>query len=100
MPNRLLGSGDLAPEGRPRHRLDLRRGMMMKGRKIGTIAALATTTATVAMLSGLSAARADELQVNQQLLDQRVDQLAAGQFSGPSVIGTTDVNPNAGAPVT
>jgi Porin subfamily/DcaP outer membrane protein len=73
---------------------------MMKGRKIGTIAALATTTATVAMLSGLSAARADELQVNQQLLDQRVDQLAAGQFSGPSVIGTTDVNPNAGAPVT
>jgi hypothetical protein len=74
--------------------------MMMKGRKIGTIAALATTTATVAMLSGLSAARADELQVNQQLLDQRVDQLAvAGQFSGPSVIGSTDVNPNAGAPV-
>jgi len=72
---------------------------MMKGRKIGTIAALATTTATVAMLSGLSAARADELQVNQQLLDQRVDQLAAGQFSGPSVIGSTDVNKAAGAPV-
>jgi hypothetical protein len=72
---------------------------MSTTRKIGTIAALATTTATVAMLSGLSAARADELQVNQQLLDQRVDQLAAGQFSGPSVIGSADVNANAGAPV-
>ena len=73
---------------------------MSTTRKFGTIAALATTTATVAMLSGLSAARADELQVNQQLLDQRVDQLAAGQFSGPSVIGTTDVSPVAGQPVT
>jgi Porin subfamily/DcaP outer membrane protein len=73
---------------------------MSTTRKFGTIAALATTTATVAMLSGLSAARADELQVNQQLLDQRVDQLAAGQFSGPSVIGSTDQNPSAGQPVT
>jgi hypothetical protein len=72
---------------------------MSTTRKIGIMAALGSTTAALAMLSGLSAARADELQVNQQLLDQRVDQLAAGQFSGPSVIGSTDVNPTAGAPV-
>jgi hypothetical protein len=73
---------------------------MMKGRKIGTIAALATTTATLAMMSGLSAARADDLTINQQLLDQRVDQLAQGLFVGPSVPGSTDINKSAGAPVT
>ena len=73
---------------------------MSTKRKISTIAALGTTTAALAMLSGLSAARADELQVNQQILDQRVDQLAAGLFVGPSVPGSTDANPAAGAPVT
>jgi hypothetical protein len=81
---------------------------MSTTRKIGTIAALAGTTATLAMLSGLSAARADglqmnqasDLQVNQQLIDQRVDQLAAGLFVGPSVPGSTDANPAAGSPVT
>jgi hypothetical protein len=81
---------------------------MMKGRKHGTIAALAGTTATLAMLSGLSAAHADglqmnqasDLQVNQQLIDQRVDQLAAGLFVGTSVPGSTDVNASAGSPVT
>ncbi|HTZ34736.1 MAG TPA: DcaP family trimeric outer membrane transporter [Stellaceae bacterium] len=73
---------------------------MVKARKIGVIAALGSSTAALAMLTGLSGARADELQVNQQLLDQRIDQLAAGQYAGTSVPFTVDVNPAAGAPVT
>ncbi len=73
---------------------------MSTTRKIGIMAALGSTTAAFAMLSGLSAARADDLTINQQLLDQRVDQLAQGLFVGPSVPGSTDVNKAAGAPVT
>ena len=33
-------------------------------------------TAALAMLTGLSGARADDLQINQRLLDTRIDQLA------------------------
>ncbi len=52
-------------------------------RKIGTIAALGSGTAALAMLTGIAGARADDLQINQQLLNQRVDQLAAvGQNPG------------------
>jgi hypothetical protein len=72
---------------------------MFKARKIGTIAALGGSTAALAMLTGLAGARADDLQVNQQLLNDRIDQLAAGQFSGSTVIGSTDVSPVAGQPV-
>ncbi|MGA8401686.1 MAG: hypothetical protein WB697_17495, partial [Stellaceae bacterium] len=55
---------------------------MMRG-KIGTIAALSGSTAALAMLTGLCGARADDLQINQQLLDTRIDQLAAvGQNPG------------------
>ena len=50
---------------------------MVNGRKISTIAALGASTAALAMLTGLASARADEMQLNQQLLNQRVDQLAA-----------------------
>ena len=49
---------------------------MMTGRKIGTIAALGGSTAALAMLTGIAGARADDLRINQQLLDTRIDQLA------------------------
>ena len=50
---------------------------MTTTRKTSTIAALAGTTAALTLLTGLADARAGDLQVNQQLLDSRVDQLAA-----------------------
>ena len=52
---------------------------MSRKRTIGTIAALGGLTATVALLSGLPAAKADELadlRANQELLQRRLDQLA------------------------
>ena len=52
---------------------------MTRKRSIATLAALGGMTAVVALLSGPTAARADELsdlRANQQLLQQRVDQLA------------------------
>src|SRR5579864_2109576 len=77
---------------------------MMKGRKIATIAALGTSTAALAMLTGLAGARADELsdlRVNQQLLSQRIDQLAAvGQQPGAGAVFSVDTNPAASAPAT
>jgi hypothetical protein len=75
---------------------------MSTTRKIGTIAALGGSTAALAMLAGLAGARADDLQYNQQLLNSRIDQLAAvGQFAGPSINGSIDPNPAAaGTPVT
>jgi hypothetical protein len=74
---------------------------MSTTRKISTIAALGTTTAALAMLSGLSAARADDLQINQQLLNQRIDQLAAvGLQPGAGAVFSIDQNPAAGAAVT
>src|SRR5215472_16409863 len=58
---------------------------MTKARTIGIITALGGSTAALAMLTGLAGARADELQANQQLLNQRIDQLAAvGQSPGPT----------------
>jgi hypothetical protein len=65
---------------------------MAKG-KWGSLAALATSTAALALLIGLSAACADELQVNQQLLNQRIEQLSAGLSVGPSVPASIDPNP-------
>jgi hypothetical protein len=74
---------------------------VMTWRKIGVVAALGGSTATLAMLTGLAGARADELQVNQQLLDTRIDQLAAtGQNAGSSRPFSVDPNPAAGAAVT
>ena len=74
---------------------------MMKGRKIATIAALGTSTAALAMLTGLVGARADELsdlRLNQQLLSQRIDQLAAVGLA-PDVF-SVNTNPAASAPAT
>src|SRR5258708_39143378 len=73
---------------------------MITTRKIG-IAALGGSTAALAMLTGLAGARADELRVNQQLLDSRIDQLAAvGQKTGLWEQFSIDQNKAAGAPVT
>jgi hypothetical protein len=63
-----------------------------------TIAALGGGTAALAMLTGLAGARADDLQLNQQLLNSRVDQLAAVGLA-PDQFGVNQ-NPVAGAPVT
>ena len=74
---------------------------MMKARKLGTIAALGTSTAALAMLTGLAGARADDLQINQQLLDTRIDQLAAvGQQPGGGALFSVDQNRAAGAAAT
>src|SRR5437764_826070 len=57
---------------------------MMKNGWNGTLAALGGLTAAVALLSGLPAAKADELadlRANQQLLQQRLDQLAQAPVS-------------------
>jgi Porin subfamily len=74
---------------------------MMRGRKLGTIAALGGSTAALAMLTGLAGARADDLQINQQLLNTRVDQLAAvGQQPGAGAQFSIDQNPAMGSAVT
>src|SRR5476649_2449287 len=74
---------------------------MMKGRKIGTTALLGGSTTALAMLTGLAGARADDLKVNQQLLSERLDQLAAvGQQPGAGAYLGVDQGPAAGAPVT
>jgi hypothetical protein len=74
---------------------------MMRGRKIGTIAMLGGSTAALAMLTGLSGARADDLQINQQLLNTRIDQLAAvGENPGAGAVFSVDQNPATGAAVT
>src|SRR5665213_1652561 len=73
---------------------------MMKARKIGIIAALGGSTAALAMLTGLGGAHAGDLQVNQQLLDTRIDQLAAvGQQPGAGAVFSVDQNKAAGAAV-
>jgi porin-like protein len=71
---------------------------MMQARRIGTVAALAGSTAALAMLTGLSGARADDLKLNQQLLDARIDQLAAvGLQPGAGAVFSIDKNSAAGA---
>jgi Porin subfamily len=54
---------------------------MTRKRTIGRVAAIGGLTATVALLTGLAAASADELadlRANQELLQRRIDQLAQG----------------------
>jgi Porin subfamily len=61
---------------------------MITKRNIGTMAAIGGFTAAIALLSGLPSAKADELtdlRANQQLLQQRVDQLAQIQHVPGSV---------------
>jgi Porin subfamily len=55
---------------------------MTRTRNIGSLATLGGMTAAAVLLTGLPGARADELadlRANQQLLEQRIDQLAAAQ---------------------
>src|SRR5580704_1834932 len=55
---------------------------MTRTHTIGTLAAIGGVTATIALLTGLPAANADELadlRANQELLQRRIDQLAQGQ---------------------
>src|SRR5271170_4251745 len=55
---------------------------MTRKRNIGSVAAIGGATAMVALLTGLPGVRADELadlRANQQLLQQRIDQLAQAQ---------------------
>src|SRR5215469_12246046 len=73
---------------------------MSINRKISILATLGGSTAALAMLTGLSGARADDLQVNQRVLDTRVDQLAAvGQQPGAGAVFSVDQNAAAGAAV-
>jgi hypothetical protein len=56
---------------------------MTRTRTIGTLAAIGGLTATVALLTGLPTAGADELadlRANQELLQRRIDQLAQGEI--------------------
>ena len=64
---------------------------MTRTRNIGTLAAIGGLTATIALLTGLPAATADELadlRANQEVLQRRIDQLAQAlpetkAFPGP-----------------
>src|SRR5262245_38473648 len=77
---------------------------MTKPRGIGSFAAIGGLTATIALLTGLPAASADELadlRANQELLQRRIDQLAQaglpGQKIGPGVPGAMGAEPTPGA---
>ena len=62
---------------------------MTRTHTIGTLAAIGGVTATIALLTGLPAANADELadlRANQELLQRRIDQLAQGQPPAPGGI--------------
>ena len=59
---------------------------MTRKRNIGAAAVIGGMTAAVVLLTGLPAAKADELsdlRANQQLLQQRIDQLAQAQAQAP-----------------
>src|SRR5215471_9740055 len=73
------------------------RVVMTKTRSIVTLAATGGLTATVALLTGLPTAGADELadlRANQELLQRRIDQLAQAQ---PPAAGGTPGGGIAGA---
>src|ERR1700726_1407894 len=73
-------------------------GAMIRKRNIGRAAAIGGVAATVALLTGLPVASADELadlRANQELLQRRIDQLAQAQTGG--VTGKT--GPGGEAPV-
>src|SRR5215469_13313514 len=62
---------------------------MIRKRNIGSVAAIGGLTATIALLTGLPAATADELadlRANQELLQRRIDQLAQQAQLPPSRI--------------
>ncbi|MBV9374434.1 MAG: porin [Alphaproteobacteria bacterium] len=77
---------------------------MTRKRNIGRAAALGGLTATVALLTGLPAASADELadlRANQELLQRRIDQLAqaGGPTPAPGVPGGYGTQPIPGQPI-
>ena len=62
----------------------------------GTIAVLVEGTVILALFAGLAGAHAGKLQTDQQLLDQRIDRLAAsGQTASPGTNFSIDQNPAA-----
>jgi hypothetical protein len=72
----------------------------------GTLAAIGGLTATIALLTGLPAAKADELadlRANQELLQRRIDQLAQGELpqtkAFPGVPGAMGTQAVPGAPL-
>src|SRR5487761_1787447 len=80
----------MAPRGRTRSTSTCDLGRWSPGERLtmirthgkGSLAAIGGMTAMAAVLAGLPAARADEfadLRANQQLLQQRIDQLAQAQ---------------------
>ena len=73
---------------------------MTRTRTIGTLAAIGGLTATIALLTGLPAANADELadlRANQELLQRRIDQLAQGALpetkASPGMPGALGAEP-------
>src|SRR3984893_7862078 len=65
-------------------------GAMIRKRNIGRAVAIAGAAATVALLTGLPAANADELadlRANQELLQRRIEQLAQAAQGRPGVPG-------------
>src|SRR5690349_24807940 len=73
---------------------------MTKTRTIGTLAAIGGLTATIALLTGLPTANADELadlRANQELLQRRIDQLAQGAIPetriAPGIPGAMGTQP-------
>jgi DcaP outer membrane protein len=67
---------------------------MTRKRTIATLAALGGFTAALTLMSGLPGARADELselRANNQLLQQRLDQLAAAATAAPVQPGTASL---------
>jgi len=78
---------------------------MTRKRNIGRAAALGGLTATIALLTGLPAASADELadlRANQELLQRRIDQLAQRDVSVPrggGIPGAYGTEPISGQPI-
>src|SRR5215469_18022592 len=77
---------------------------MTRTDRAGGLAALAGLTATIALLTGLPAAKADELadlRANQELLQRRIDQLAQEQIPpsriSPGIAPAMGAQPTPGA---
>jgi hypothetical protein len=75
---------------------------MTRTHGIGTLAAIGGLTATIALLTGLRAAKADELadlRANQELLQRRIEQLAQGTKAYPGVPGALGTEAVPGVPL-
>jgi len=74
---------------------------MLWKRSAGVLPATGTVLSTIFLMAGMSVAHADELadlRANQELLQQRIDQLAQNTPVGPSRLGSTETNPGLQAP--